>query len=132
MTWTELKAAKAVQSTAHKPNNTTVLARLYAPPFCIIVRRKKKGGGRLIEVCTNAPRLRPPPPHPILQSGFRVTIMLLHGSCRASWLPQNNNYYSTQLSTQQLQARDGRIVGHVPVPLALARTFWYTARLPAE
>ena len=26
--------------------------------------------------------------------------------------------------------RDGRIVGHVP--LALARTFWYTARLPAE
>ena len=28
-------------------------------------------------------------------------------------------------NSQQLQTRDGRIVGHVP--LALARTFWYTA-----
>ena len=33
-------------------------------------------------------------------------------------------------NSQQLQTRDGRIVGHVH--LALARTFWYTARLPAE
>ena len=39
---------------------STVLARLYAPPFCIVVRRKRRGG-RLIESCTYAPSLHPPP-----------------------------------------------------------------------
>ena len=63
------------------------------PPFLHRSSAKKKGGGHLIEVCTNAPSLHPP--HPTLQSGFRVTVMLLRGSCRVSWLPQNNNYYST-------------------------------------
>ena len=31
------------------------------PPFLHRSSAKKKGGGRLIEVCTNAPNLRPPP-----------------------------------------------------------------------
>ena len=40
------------------------------PPFLHRSSAKKKGGGRLIEVCTNAPNLRPPP----TQRGFRVTV----------------------------------------------------------
>ena len=41
------------------------------PPFLHRSSAKKKGGGRLIEVCTNAPNLRPPPP---LQRGYQVTV----------------------------------------------------------
>ena len=65
-------------------------------PFCIVVRRKRRGGAFnwSLHYC---PELTP---HPTLQSGFRVTVMLLHGSCRTSWLPQNNNYYSTQWRLQ--------------------------------
>ena len=106
----------------------TVLARIYAPPFCVVVRQKRRRGGRLIEICTNAPSLRPPPPppHPTLQTGFRVTVSAAHtesrGCHKITIIIVHNN--------QQLQTRDGRIVGHVP--LELARTSWYTARLPAE
>ena len=84
-----------------------ILARLYAPHFCIVVRRKRRGG-RLIEVCTNAPNLRPPPPptrfpgnslycavHAESRGCHKITIIIVHNS-------------------QQLQTRDGRIVGHVP------------------
>ena len=86
----------------------TVLARLYAPPFCIVVRRKRRGGGRSIEVCTNAPSLHPPPhatrfpgnslyctAHTESRGCHKITIIIVHNS-------------------QQLQTRDGRIVGHVP------------------
>ena len=85
-------------------NVCTVLARLYAPPFCIVVRRKRRGG-RLIEVCTNAPNLRPPPhakrfpgnslyctAHAESVVCHKITIIIVHNS----------------------QTRDGRIVGHVP------------------
>ena len=95
------------QSRLHCVYACTVLARLYTPPFCIVVRRKRRG---LIEVCSNAPSLRPP--HPTLQSGFRVTVMLLRGSCRVSWLPQKPPIIIVH-NSQQLQTRDGRIVCHV-------------------
>ena len=86
---------------------TTVLARLYAPPFCIVVRRKRRGG-RLIEVCTNAPNLRPPPPPPPppTQRGFQVTVYTarLMQIC----------HKITIIIVHNSQTRDGRIVGHVP------------------
>ena len=82
----------------------TVLAQLYAPPFCIEVRRKRRGG-RLIEVCTNAPNLRPPPPPP-----------------HATRFPGNSLYCAVhaesrgchKITVHNSQTRDDRIVGHVP------------------
>ena len=78
-----------------------------------IIRPPFMGGGRLIEVCTNAPSLRPPPPPPPpprnAKSGFRVTV-ILRGSCRES----RGCHKITVHNSQQLQTRDGRIVGHVP------------------
>ena len=83
----------------------TVLARLYAPPFCIIVRRKRRGGGRLIEVCTNAPNLRPPP----TQRGFRGNSLYC-----AAHAESRGCHKITIIIVHNSQTRDGRIVGHVP------------------
>ena len=96
----------------------TVLARLHAPPFLHRSSAKKKGGGRLIEVCTNALSLRPPPPPPRnAKSGFRVTVMLL---CAAHAESRGCHKITIIIghNSQQLQTRDGRIVGHVPLELA--------------
>ena len=89
-------------------NCGTVLARLYAPPFCIVVRRKRRGGGRLSEVLHLCPELTPP--HPPLQSGFRVTVYSLYCAAHAE---SRGCHKITVHNSQQLQTRDGRIVGHV-------------------
>ena len=44
----------------------------YTPPLLHRSSAKKKGGGRLIEVLHLCPELTPP--HPTLQSNFRVTV----------------------------------------------------------
>ena len=75
------------------------------PPFCIVVRRKRRGG-RLIEVLHLCPELTPPP-HPTLQSGFQVTVYT------ARLIESRGCHKITVHNSQQLQTRDGRIVGHV-------------------
>ena len=74
-----------VYVTNDRPAVNTVLARLYAPPFCIVVQQKRGGGGRLIEFCTYASSLHPPPtPRNV---GFRVAVSLV---CYCTgYLPNN-------------------------------------------
>ena len=89
----------------HIHNNEVYLTcSIIRPPFLHRSSAKKKGGGRLIEVCTNAPNLRPP---------------------HATWFPGNSLYCAahaesrgchkiTVIIVHNSQTRDGRIVSHVP------------------
>ena len=38
-----------------------------------------------------------------IKSGFRVTVMLLRGSCSVSWLPQNNTIVNNCKITKSTQ-----------------------------
>ena len=80
------------------------------PPFLHRSSAKKKGGGRLIEVCTNAPNLRPPPPPPPPHA-MRFPGNSLY--CAAHAEPRGCHKI-TIIIVHNSQTRDGRIVGHVP------------------
>ena len=111
-------------------NQYTVLARLYAPPpYCIVVQRKRRVG-RLIEFCTYAPSLRPPPP------------------TTTKWFPGNSYTTARRMCTRPTIGEelyclaeednafdhfavaisiDGRIVGHVTSRIGknfLVAIFW--------
>ena len=78
------------------------------PPFLHRSAAKKKGGGRLIEVCTNAPNLRPPPPPP---HATRFPGNSLYCAAHAE---SRGCHKITIIIVHNSQTRDDRIVGHVP------------------